>query len=104
NATLCLIVISICLLTRSKFLVTGGRRLYRVLDACRPFNEPTTSCIRSRIGNMPNAVEVKKFHNNGNPSWQVSISALAVAVVALVVLAWLTGVDTSALIPALLRK
>jgi small-conductance mechanosensitive channel len=53
---------------------------------------------------MPNAVEVKKFHKNGNPSWQVSVSAVVVAVVALVVLAWLTGIDTSALIPALFRK
>ena len=49
-------------------------------------------------------IHVRNFHNNGKPAWDVKISAIVIGVLALLLLALLTGADTGALITSILAK
>jgi hypothetical protein len=49
-------------------------------------------------------LQIRHFHKNGRPAWEVKVSAIVVGVFALLVLTLLTGENTAAWIATLFRR
>jgi hypothetical protein len=48
-------------------------------------------------------LHIKRFHKNGTPAWDIKASAIVIAVVALVILGFLTGEHSAAAVTGLFK-